>query len=204
MRIPAQVRARKSVVSSIPAHIHSGGDCADGRLDKDRPDSRNHILQLATQTIDPTCSSPLGLSLSDRLWRWTMRYDLERDCAFTSLAWGIWVTFLQPISSSNPSVRGLRLLNDVFSWLPFPSDIAWGVMLIVPAVTQFVYMTKPHKLKIRIYSMWMQALVFLSIVYLLAVDNWRTTGIPIYGALAIGQIIRYMQLSRTLHCGNDG
>ena len=133
-----------------------------------------------------------------------MRYDLERDCAFTSLAWGIWVTVLQPISSSNPSVRGLRLLNDVFSWLPFPSDIAWGILLIIPAVTQFAYMTKPHKLRIRICSMWMQALVFLSIVYLLAVDNWRTTGIPIYGALAIGQIIRYMQLSRTLHCGNDG
>lgn len=132
-----------------------------------------------------------------------MRYDRERDCAFTAFVWGLWVTTFQPISASAfvTSVRGLRLCNEIFAAIPIPSDIIWGLITALPALFQMLWMKDMTSLRGRSIAMVIQSSAFLCFTLLLALENPTTTGIPMYAALAIAQLVCLAQLSHKRYCG---
>ncbi len=135
------------------------------------------------------------------IWKKMMRYDLERDCALTALIWGTWVIIFHPITSIPRTAYGLRLCNELFAWLPFPSDITWGLITTIPAILQMYFITDIKALKVRSTLMVINSSAFLAYTLLLALENPRTTGIPMYAALAIAQLVCLAQLSRKRFCG---
>jgi len=164
-------------------------------------DTCQYPMHTEAPAIDPV--SNVVSRVMHKLWCSIMRYDLERDCAFTAFVWGIWVIALQPISASTvvPSVRGLRLCNEIFAAIPIPSDMVWGVMTAIPALLQMLWMKDMTNLRGRSIAMVVQASAFLCFTLLLAMENPRTTGIPMYAALALAQLVCLAHLSHKRYCG---
>ena len=161
-----------------------------------RFDTRRQTPDFSLIDMVPTPQPTTGtIPIGDRLWRMVMRYDLERHCASISLAWGLWLITLQPLHVMNPSMRGFWLLAESTKWLPWNADWTWGTAVMLPAIAQLVMISRESKYQWRGFTIIMQATTFLFIVLLLILDNWRSTGIPMYGGLALAHLISYAQIA---------
>lgn len=130
---------------------------------------------------------------ADMLWRNIWHYDLEAHLALTALALGVWIFIWCPLSSGSPSVRGLHLLDDVFVWLPWKSDYTWSPLLAIPSafqLWQIVHMRMRH----RVACAMSNAMTFSFIAILLMLDNFGTTGVPMYSAVTLGNCVVVAQL----------
>lgn len=180
---------------SIP---DDAGNPYGGRLSpggRYHPGGRPAFLGLAHLASAARTAARAIAMILDSFWRIIMRHDLERHSAVMALAWGMWVLILQPIHIMNPSMRGFWLLSQSVDWLPWNADITWGILVSTPAVLQLCFLGYGDLIKARGATMLFQATTMLFIVILLALDNWRSTGIPMYGGLAVAHLISYAQLA---------
>ena len=138
-------------------------------------------------------------TISRYFWKELVDYSLERSCAGTAFMWGLWVLLWKPISSGSPMVAGLHLMDEVFGWLPFSSDFAWGALTILPALLHIRFIIADTDQKVRGHLALFKAAVFLFITLLIGMANWRTTGIAMYGGLAVAEFACYAQLVHRRH-----
>jgi hypothetical protein len=115
-------------------------------------------------------------------------FDLEISYSLTGIWLGLWILLGGAISSTNPSVRGLRLLSASVQWLPWNVDYTWAAMLVIPAAMQLWH--RHHaRARARVKYAMMQAMVFSFIALLLFLDYPPSTGIAMYSMPAIAQVI---------------
>lgn len=135
--------------------------------------------------------------LLNGLWQKMEGYSLELHIALNALILGLWITILQPIGGGNPSMRGFMLLNVLIRSQPvfngIASDFIWGPLMALPAAFQ-VWMIQRGTIRNREWCATFVACVFTLIAYLLFQDNPRSTGVVMYGWVAVGQVYTMAKL----------
>ena len=142
------------------------------------------------------------MKIPNLLWGNVARYTVEMHCILTALALGMWIVIHRPISSGAASVRGLHLMDELFRFLPFKSDYAWGPLLFLPAIFQLcLVIAERQRFRAKLASV--QAGTFSFIAILLARVNIGTTGVPTYTMLAVANLFVMVQLVQSKYGVNE-
>lgn len=144
----------------------------------------------------------LTSKVSPSIWSWFMRYDLERHAATTSAGWALWVVLWHPIHRAGISstLGGFYAMDLLFHFLPFASDYIWGPAILIPSLLQIVSINSDTRLVLRKRCQLAQAFVFLVATILIAITNWQSPGVPMYGMLSLLQCINYTHLDLKQTC----
>ena len=140
------------------------------------------------------CTSSSGRSKTKLAWAGLICYTLEKSCAWTAFWWGVWVLICQPLAANIPMMRGMYLMNEVFSWTHIRSDWIWGLGTALPAFVQLYFIERDKRPGLRAHLSLHLAAVFIFISILLTAANWRNTGLIMYGSLAFSELACYAQL----------
>ena len=129
------------------------------------------------------------------VWREALAYTLERSSAGTTLAWGLLVLTVQPISAGSALTRGLYLMNDALLFLPFRSDWVWGAITAVPGLLHVWLIWRNDTGKWRELLALFEGIVWLGVLLCIACATLRTTGVIPYLGLVVDSWACFAQLS---------